>query len=514
MEPRSETVDLLADVPRGNTSRYKQDQRMPEAHWMSQETILNSPMFAYDPKNPSGKILIGACGSKLIGVADDRHIQTVAGTRAGKSVTVIANLLLYDGSVIAMDMKAELAIKTAARRAAMGQDVYVLDPFKRAHGEAAKFRARFNPLASLNLESDTVIEDAQQIVDALIVSTGQEKDPHWNESAGAAILGLILYACFGPDVPDEDRHLGTVRRFVTRALETVIVDGKPQDFALRRQIIKGVGALRSAGHADVADTIEASVRGLYEKSRDERASVISTMNRHTAFLEYRNIRDVLSGNDFDLRDLKRKPNGMSVYLCLPATRMNSCSRWFRILINQLIVAMEMEETEPEAPVLAVLDEFPVLGFMPQIQDAAGQMASFGLKLWTLLQDWSQGQALYGQRWESFAANSGVSIFHGNVDVTTTQYVSNRLGKTPVVTTSQGEPSRTAVSEGQSGLSLSTALYDLMMPDEIARIFGRADPLKRQLVLLAGLDPLILQLVEYWNKRGPFAAVFDEGANLS
>lgn len=507
MKLRPETVDLLADVPRGNTSRYKQDQRMPEAHWMSQETILSSPMFAYDPKNPGGKTLIGSCGSKLIGVADDRHIQTVAGTRAGKSVTVIANLLLYDGSVIALDMKAELAIKTAARRAAMGQDVYVLDPFKRAHGDAAKFRARFNPLASLNLDSDIVIEDAQQIVDALIVSTGQEKDPHWNESAGAAILGLILYACFGPDVPDDDRHLGTVRRFVTRALEAVIVDGKPQDFALRRQIIKGVGALRSAGHADVADTIEASVRGLYEKSRDERASVISTMNRHTAFLEYRNIRDVLSGNDFDLRDLKRKPNGMSVYLCLPATRMNSCSRWFRILINQLIVAMEMEETKPTAPVLAILDEFPVLGFMPQIQDAAGQMASFGLKLWTLLQDWSQGQALYGQRWESFAANSGVSIFHGNVDVTTTEYISKRLGKTPVVMSQQSEVSRAAAGEGQSGQGLSYSQFDLMTSDEISRYFGRADPMRRQLVLMSGLPPMIIERVEYWNEERGYATEF-------
>ena len=480
---------------------------MPEAHWMSQETILSSPMFAYDPKNPCGKILIGACGSKLIGVADDRHIQTVAGTRAGKSVTVIANLLLYDGSIIALDMKAELAIKTAARRAMMGQDVYVLDPFKRAHGDAAKYRARFNPLASLDVNSDTIIEDAQQIVDALIVSTGQEKDPHWNESAGAAILGLILYACFGPDVPDEDRHLGTVRRFVTRALETVIVDGKPQDFALRRQIITGVGALRRAGHADVADTIEASVRGLYEKSRDERASVISTMNRHTAFLEYRNIRDVLSGNDFDLRDLKRKPNGMSVYLCLPATRMNSCSRWFRILINQLIVAMEMEETKPKAPVLAILDEFPVLGFMPQIQDAAGQMASFGLKLWTLLQDWSQGQAIYGQRWESFAANCGVSVFHGNVDVTTTEYISKRLGKTPIVTIQQGEVGMNAAREGQAGQSLSTSLHDLMTPDEIAGHFSRADKLNRQLVFFAGLPPAILQRVEHWRKSAPYHAAF-------
>jgi type IV secretion system protein VirD4 len=57
---------------------------------------------------------------------------TVAGSRSGKSVSIIGNLLFYKGSVLATDPKGELANITALRRQELGQEVYVLDPFKTA----------------------------------------------------------------------------------------------------------------------------------------------------------------------------------------------------------------------------------------------------------------------------------------------------------------------------------------------------------------------------------------------
>lgn len=503
MELKEQTPELMDGVPRGLSSKYLKDQSIPQARWQAQEAICSHPALRYDPANPQGKILLGAIGGQLIGIADDRHMQTIAGTRAGKSVTVIANLLHYDGSVLMIDPKGEGANKTARRRAELGQDVFVLDPFDRTRGPARKYRAKYNPLSALTLDSETIIEDAMQIVDGLIVSDGQEKDPHWNESAGAALLGFILYAALGSDVPDDKRHMGTVRECVRMAKRTQQNDEGGSEYMLPKRIGAGIRHLYDGEHDDIADAIKASVYGLYEKSHDEMASVLSTMNRHTAFLDYRSMKRVMDGHDFDLRDLKRKPNGVTVYMCLPAIRMGTCNRWLRMFINQLICAMEMEEAVPKAPVLAVLDEFPVLGFMKQIQDAAGQMAGFHLKLWPILQDWGQGKALYGERWESFAANSGVSQFFANVDLTTTEYVSKRMGKTPVLAKRQGDTSYEQREKGLSGASQSRQLYDLMTHDEIARTFARSDPLMRQLILMAGLHPMILQRVEYWNEAMPY-----------
>ena len=102
--------------------------------------ILDRRALAYDPDNPGGKILIGAFGDKLIGIEDNRHVMTVAGSRSGKSVTLIGNLLYYRGSVLAIDPKAELANITAERRAALGQKVIVLDPFNHAADRLARYR--------------------------------------------------------------------------------------------------------------------------------------------------------------------------------------------------------------------------------------------------------------------------------------------------------------------------------------------------------------------------------------
>jgi type IV secretion system protein VirD4 len=258
---------------------------------------------------------------------------------------------------------------------------------------------------------------------------------------------------------------------------------------------------------DLAGALEGAARDFYEKGANERAGVLSTIRRHTKFLDYTAMRNVLAGHDFDLADLKRDRNGVSVYLCLPASRMGLCNRWLRIFINQLLDAMEREKTAPAAPVLVCLDEFPVLGHMRQLEDAAGQIASFGVKLWTVLQDWGQGKALYKERWETFAGNAGILQFFGNNDLETLEYVSRRLGKTRIEVARQGEVGPEQAQAGLSGRNSSMELHDLLTPDEVSRHFSRSDRLKRQLVVWAGYDPMILQRVEYFDAGAPHHAVF-------
>lgn len=506
MKIRSSEVDLMSGIPRGLTHKYLKEQSIPQARWQDQAAITGHESLAYNPDKPDGKILLGAIGNRLFGVKDDRQIQTVAGNRAGKSVTVIANMLFYNGSVLVIDPKGELASITAPRRAELGQQVCVLDPFGRVTGKAAKFRVRYNPLMTLDADSESVIEEAKQLIDALIIQSGSEHDPHWNESASQSLLGFVLYVRFGSDVADNERNLVTVRRLVKTARRQERIDEETVGHAVPRRIMAGIKHLYGGPYEDIAEAIEGGVRGLYEKSPDEMASVLSTMNRHTGFLDFRSMRKSLSGHDFDLRDLKRKK--MSVYLCLPANRMGSCNRWLRLFVNQLIDAMEAETTIPDAPVLAVLDEFPVLGKVQALEDAAGQIASYHLKLWTILQDWGQGKAIYGDRFESFAANAGVSQWFANVDLTTTEYISKRLGKTPVLVTRQSDTSSDQLAKGLGGRSQSREMYELLTPDEVARTFARSDPLKRQLIMLAGLHPMVIQRIEYWNKNAPYAHIFE------
>ena len=71
---------------------------------------------------------------------------------------------------------------------------------------------------------------------------------------------------------------------------------------------------------------------------------LSTVDRHTQFLDFTALKKVLRSSDFKLSDLKAKPEGVSVYLCFPATRADISKRWMRIFVNQLLDAMEREHT--------------------------------------------------------------------------------------------------------------------------------------------------------------------------
>jgi len=500
--------ELLAGVPRGLASKFLKDQTPPQARWMDPTQLAAYKQAHYDPDNPKGKILVGAIGDQLIGLEDNRHVLTVAGSRAGKSVGLVSNLLFYDGSVLCTDPKGELAALTAARRAALGQKVYVLDPFEVVQNDAAKFRSAFNPLRILTLDNPYIIEDAAQIADALVVESGQEKDPHWNEEGRGFIGGLILFVAACDEFKAEDRHLGTVKKLLDTALAIETLDDGSQRYSVAYKVFTSTKRLAESGHPAVAAAIEGDIGGFYDKQATERAGVLSTARRHTRFLGYKAMSSVLTGHGFDLADLKRDPAGVTIYLCLPATRMGVCNRWLRIFINQLMDAMERDRTKLQVPVLLALDEFPVLGFMRQLQDAAGQIASFGVKLWVIMQDWGQGTALYGDRFESFAANAGIFQAFGNVDVATTEYIAKRLGQTLVETSHLGEASMDQREKGLSGKTVTTALYDLLTPDEIARLFARSDPLKRELVIWAGLHPMILQRVEYYDQESAYAHIFN------
>ena len=503
------SIDIMDDVPRGRDTQFLHQQSVPQSRWQSSALLERSEALAYDPDDPGAKILVGTLGRKLVGITDNRHMMWVAGSRAGKSVGLVNNLLLYGGSVIATDPKGELANITAARRAELGQKVHILDPFNIVADRLSGFRANFNPMSILTTSSTTIIEDAGLIADALVIAAG--KDPHWDETAKNFIEGVILHVATDPSY-DGKRDLVTVRTEIVRAL----LPGDDADLEANEEPVPAleIAMLKNAERlsqweqsADLGNAIEGAARDFFEKEERERSSVHSTARRHTKFLDYSAIRRVVRGHDFDLADLKADPAGVTIYLCLPASRLGICNRWLRIFVNQLLDAMEREKTKPPAPVLVCLDEFPVLGYMRQLEDAAGQIASFGVKLWVILQDWNQGKALYKERWETFAGNSGVLQFFGINDLATAEYVSRRLGKTRVDVTRSGEVGRDQAQQGLSGRSEASELHDLMTPEEIMRFFARSDRHKRQLVIWAGYNPMILQRVEYFDESSPLHQAF-------
>ncbi|HUF79694.1 MAG TPA: type IV secretory system conjugative DNA transfer family protein [Burkholderiales bacterium] len=487
MAPPTSTFEVPENIAAAGSLRYTPDK------------LFLGLIGAAIERAPGGERY--AQGGAEIGVADDRHALTIAGSRAGKGrCAIIPNMLRYAGSVLAIDPKGELALATAEVRAQkLGQRVVVLDPFGTTGDTLAKYQTGFNPVAMMR--PDSMIEDAALITDALVIpGTG---DPHWDESARTIIEGVIL------EVATAARFDG--RRSLVTARDLLAEGEDVED----PEIVKIIGPDAADDETTALDVLGACMRessepavrraaaDFFERPDRERDSVLSSARRHLRALSFPEIAASLNGESFDLADLKRTP--MTVYLCLPGRHMGPCGRWLRLFVNLALQAMERTPGAPVSgcAVLFLMDEFASLGHMRQIEDAAGQIAGYGVKLWPILQDLGQLKALYKERWETFMGNAGTLQFFGNNDLTTLEWVSKRIGSTTIEQLSSSHVSPGAAQSGALGESYAPRTTHVLEPEEIALVFGRSDPLLRQVIIRAGFAPMILQRA-YYDKHHAFA----------
>jgi type IV secretion system protein VirD4 len=508
---------LLSDVLRGDPERKPEDFKPPESAFAAPGKMKAMPALKWRP----GMIFLGlldgeiktdadgrrhVTGGHAVGVDDDRHVCTFAGSRSGKGrACILPNMLHYPGSVLATDPKGELATVTARRRDELGQDVHVLDPFAVAGGAAVDFRAGFNPIEAMRLDHN-LVADAALIADALVVGGG--RDPHWDDSGKAFIEGVILHLKTSPDYEGR-RSLVTLRELIGQGAEDN--SGKaPSGYSLLAL------AAEMRANKEAGGVIESAAADFFDRPDNERGSVLSTARRHLKFIDlFRNNpvgKAALETHSFDLAALKTSPT--TIYLCLPARHIGTCNRWLRLFVNLTLQSMEQVRgpLPGGVPVLCVLDEFAALGHLQQVEDAAGQIAGFGVKLWPILQDLSQLKALYETRWETFLGNAGILQFFGNNDLSTLEWISKRCGRTSITATNVGDVTVSGRMSGARGTSRSVEVHDLLTIDEAARYFGRDDPKLRQLVIRAGAEsPFLVLQRAYYDKHALFAGLFDPPA---
>jgi type IV secretion system protein VirD4 len=430
-----------------------------------------------------GDLIIGrsAKSGKLLRYDGPAHLLTMAPTRSGKGVgTIIPNLLLLDRSVICIDPKGENARVTARARAARGK-VWCLDPF----GVSGRPTASYNPLAGFDPAGLDLAEDANTLADALVHDApGQSGDAHWNEEAKALIAGLILHTV--AHEPAERRTLATLRNNLTLA---------PARFAdLLTAMQESAGA-----HGLIA---RAANRHLGKSDR-EASGVLSAAQRHTHFLDSPRIVDVTSASDFAFADLKERSE--TVFLCLPPDRLDTYSRWLRLLISQAVTDMARSPARPARPVLFLLDEFAALGRLEPVERAMGLMAGYGLQLWPILQDLNQLRGTYGDKAGTFMSNAGVLQAFGVNDHATAELLSKTIGQTTLEYATAGTSEKTNLfqaAERSRSTSTHVSARSLMNPDEIMRM-----PTDTMLLLLQGKDPLMVEKIRYYDQP-EFAGLAD------
>lgn len=323
--------------------------------------------------------------------------------------------------------------------------------------------ARLNPLDDVRPGNTDFVDDALLRADALVIPS--EREPFWSDEARALLMGLVLY------VAAEPKEAG--RRTLVRVRDLISLP--PGEFS---HLLEGMG---QSGNPFVR---RAGGRMLGKADR-EFSSVLSTAQQNTHFLESPRLCASLERSDFSFA---RLGNGRTtIYLVLPVTRLATHARWLRLMLSSAIAAVAGLPARPDPPVYMLLEEMAALGKLDILENAYGLMAGLGIQLHGIAQDLTQLHALYGNRWQTFIANSGATQIFGTRDPMTAEFASKLCGSGTVESLTEDTAARrSSLFCDPDWLSRDDAIHQrpLITPDEVMTMHPAA-----QLLILASTNPV-------------------------
>jgi len=410
------------------------------------------------------------------------HIVTFAATGRGKGVSVLVpNLLSYRGSCVVTDPKGELFKLTAGHREhRFGHRIVCLDPF----GVCGDWSDTFNPFDLIDPESPTLIDQCRDLANQLVVRAGTEQEPHWNDSAELILTAFIAYVC-ACEPSREERNLQLVRDLVSG----------------REKFARAVAAMQQS---DACGGLIKRLGNLLTWYVDrELGSVLSTVQRHTAFLDSPKVVASTRRSSFDPLSIRRQPT--TVYLVLPSDQLETLAPLQRMWIGGLLRAATREGADERNPVLFLLDEAGTLGRIKALENAVSLVRGYGVRFWFIFQSMGQLTKCFGDAAADFLNNFDTQQYFGVNTVQTAEEISKRIGDATVLveslnkTTSRSRPSGHGGNGHESGqVSTSTSLTT----SEVARRLVKAEEVIRlpedlAIVFHRNLPPIPCRLVRYY-----------------
>jgi type IV secretion system protein VirD4 len=420
-------------------------------------------------------------GGRLIRLSSYVHLATFAPTGRGKGVSVILpNLLAHPGSVVITDPKGENYQITAAHRSKrFGHRAIRLDPF----GICGSGSDTFNPLSCIDAKADDFLDLCRDVANMLVVRQGTEHEPHWNDAAELVLTAFIAFTC-ACTIDPAKRNLHTVRGLVSS----------------REAFTQAVATMRKSAVA-VVQRLGDTLSWFQDK---ELSSVLTTVQRHTQFLDSPAIARNSMVSSFDPRELRGGKR--SLYLIVPPDRLGTLAPLMRMWIGMTVRTLARGGTDERRPVLFLIDEAAHLGKIQVLEDAVTLMRGMGIRLWFFFQSLDQLKACYGDKADVFLDNFDTTQYFGTNAYAAAEAISLRIGEFTLTTVSYNENRGWSRSEASVGKDAPAGSYSggssytasdmarrLIKPEEILCL-----PSDTALVLHRNMPVIAAKLLRYFD----------------
>ena len=462
-----------------------------DAKFASQADIARSNSVTLGDAESRG-IIVGKFKGKLIRYIKPDFVSLGAGTRAGKGAgVVIPNLLEWQDSLIVLDIKQEcFNITSKYRQDVLKQDVFLFNPFSfTTH--------KFNPFHYLNLddvEGSTDLMGMAEIIYPTDSVTGAER--HFNNAAQSLFIALakaLWLLLEGNPVFLQEYNIPK-----TFSIGNLFVLYNTVSMNDLTEVLEENVNLKKLDNVqmELAQDALAKIRSFMLLGDEGKASVISTFEKQLKLFALPVVKQATDGNSFDFRDLRRQK--ITVYLSIAPKDLKIASLILNLFFN-CAIRINLSENPDFVPdlkysLLLILDEFPSIGCIPYVKEAAGYIAGYKIQLLTIFQNVSQLNEIYGdQGRKTLLANHSCKIVFAPNEQDDAEYFSKEIAYiTTKSSSSSKNHNKASVSRGESE---SEARRALMLPQELKQM-----AFEEEIVLLSGENPIRCEKALYFNDR--------------
>ena len=365
-----------------------------------------------------------------------------------------------------------------------------------------EWTAHYNPILEIPDNPNTAFAWADMIAEIFFGSEkgkggGDETSAYFANKARDIFTAVVLHVRFAPEdkIPWKEKNMSTVLAFMSEASN----NGKTGE-EVSEEENEGCGEAMCAemiatdhGSDVINNLIRLAANRSTMQPAKERGSTYSTVFSKISLFQDPLIAEATSYSDFSVDDFINGKNAISLYLIVPYNHIARIAPIFRMLITFMIKKFSDGTTNANSvklkiPCLFLLDEFPVLGYFPDIAQNMGILAGYGVTFFIVSQSVNQIVDVYGEN-HPFLDHCKTKIIYAPGNYKDANMVSQMIGNRSVLLDNK---SSNMASLGASNLSSQEISVSLINADELMKL-----EFSRCIVLLEGKPPYKGKKVVYY-----------------